>query len=66
MTVDDDTGRPWVFLPQDFFLEKKMTQIRKLRAPFSLSQVFGSNLSPLEPDMTEAIEEALPTKSDPA
>lgn len=25
-----------------------------------LTQVFGSNLSPLEPDVTEAIEEALP------
>lgn len=32
----------------------------------SFSQVFGSNLSPLEPDVTEAIEEALPAKSDPA
>lgn len=30
------------------------------------SQVFGSNLSPLEPDLTEAIEEALPGKSEPS
>lgn len=29
---------------------------------FLRAQVFGSNLSPLEPDMTEAILEALPTK----
>lgn len=30
------------------------------------AQVFGSNLSCLEPDFTEAIEEALPTKEGPA
>ncbi|CAM9505518.1 unnamed protein product [Ectocarpus sp. 12 AP-2014] len=32
----------------------------------ALAGVFGSNLSPLEPDMTEAIEDALPVKSKPA
>eukprot|EP00903_Cladosiphon_okamuranus_P013644 g12708.t1 len=31
----------------------------------ALAGVFGSNLSPLEPDVTEAIEEALPTKPEP-
>ncbi|CAN0210085.1 unnamed protein product [Ectocarpus sp. 6 AP-2014] len=32
----------------------------------ALAGVFGSNLSPLEPDMTEAIEDALPVKPKPA